>query len=95
VLWSATGCLSFFAVGVLFPLGEQAEQLLQLGSAGLQVDGELGAGLFPAAVQRVQELAVVVCGAAELAAGALGQCQGEALLLLELILSGNPARRRE
>jgi hypothetical protein len=52
-------CLSFFPVGELLPLGEQVEQPLQLGGAGLQVDGELGAGLCRAAVQRVQQLAVV------------------------------------
>src|SRR5262245_30041421 len=83
LLWSAMGCLSF-AAGELFPLGEQVEQPLQLGGAGVQVCGELGAGLCRAAVQRVQQLAVVVRGAAEFAAGALGQCQGKALLLLEL-----------
>jgi hypothetical protein len=31
------GCLSFLAVGELFPLREQAEQPLQLGGAGLQL----------------------------------------------------------
>jgi hypothetical protein len=31
------GCLSFLAVGELFPLGEQVEQPLQLGGAGLQL----------------------------------------------------------
>ncbi|MFD0742199.1 hypothetical protein ACFQ1L_10350 [Phytohabitans flavus] len=54
MLWSAMGCLSFCAVGELFPLGEQVEQLLQLGSAGVQVCGELGAGLCRAAVQCVK-----------------------------------------
>src|SRR5262249_51022682 len=78
------GCLSFFAVGELFPLAEQVEQPLQLGGAGVQVCGELGAGLCRAAVQRVKQLAVVVCGAAEFAAGGGGQRPGEALLLLEL-----------
>jgi hypothetical protein len=78
------GCLSFFAVGELFVLGEQVEQPLQLGGAGVQVRGEFRPGFCPAAVQRVEELAVVVCGAAEFAAGAFGKRQGEALLLLEL-----------
>jgi hypothetical protein len=73
-------------VGELFPVGEQAEQPLQLGGAGLQVRGELHPGLCPAAAQRVKQLAVVVCGTAEFTAGALGQRQGEALLLLELLV---------
>src|SRR5262245_26425409 len=84
VLWSAMRCPFFFAMGELLALGEQVEQPLQLGGAYLQVRGELRPGLFPAAVQRVQQPAVVVCGAAEFTAGALGQRQGEALLLLEL-----------
>ncbi len=58
-------------VGELLTVGEQVEQPLQLGGAGLQVRGELRPGLCPAAVQRVKQLAVVVCGAAEFAAGAL------------------------
>src|SRR5262249_15680757 len=84
LLWSGMGWLSFFAVGALFPLGVPVEQPSQLGGAGVQVCGELGAGLCRGAVQRVKQLAVVVCGAAEFAAGALGQRQGEALFLLEL-----------
>src|ERR1019366_4644571 len=67
LLWSATSCLSFF------PVGEQVEQPLQLGGAGLQVRGELRPGLCLAAAQRVEQLAVVVCGPAEFTAGALGQ----------------------
>src|SRR3954462_8058238 len=78
VLWSGTRSLSFV------PVGEQVEQPSQLGGAGSQVLGELGPGLFRAAVQRVQQLAVVVRGAAEFTAGALGQRQREALFLLEL-----------
>src|SRR5262249_39552138 len=78
LLCSATRCLSFL------PVGEQVEQPLQLGGAGLQVRGELRPGLCPAGLQRVKQLAVIVCGAAEFLAGALGQRQGEALLLLEL-----------
>jgi hypothetical protein len=35
-------------------VGEQVEQPLQLGGAGLQVRGELRPGLFGTAVQRVQ-----------------------------------------
>jgi hypothetical protein len=71
-------------VGEFFPMDEQVEQPLQLGGAGSQVGGELGAGLCRAAVQRVEQLAVVICGPAEFTAGALGQRQGEALFLLEL-----------
>src|SRR5688500_17438527 len=84
VPWSATRCLTFLPVGEFLAQVEQVEQPLQLGGAGLQVRGECRPGLFGAAVQRVQELAVVVCGAAELAGGAFGQRQGEALFLLEL-----------
>jgi hypothetical protein len=65
-------------------MGQQVEQPLQLGGAGLQVRGELRPGLCPAAAQRVEQLAVVVRGPAEFTAGALGQRQGEALLLLEV-----------
>jgi hypothetical protein len=65
-------------------MGEQVEQPLQFGGAGLQVRGELRPVLCPGATQRVKQVAVVVCGPAELAPGALGQRQGEALLLLEL-----------
>ena len=65
-------------------MSEQVEQPLQLGGACVQVRGELRPGLCPAAAQRVKQLAVVVCGAAEFTAGPLGQRQGEALLLLEL-----------
>jgi hypothetical protein len=51
----------------------QVKQPLQLDGACVQVRGELRPGLCPAAVQRVKQLAVVVCGAAEFTAGALGQ----------------------
>ena len=54
VPWSATRCLSCFPVGEFLAVGEQVEQPLQLGGAGVQVCGELGAGLCRAAVQRVQ-----------------------------------------
>ena len=50
------GCLAFL------PVGEQAEQPLQLCGAGLQVRGELGPGLCPAAVQRVKQLALTARG---------------------------------
>ena len=78
LLFLATCCPSFFA------LGAQVEQPLQLGGVGLQVGGELGPGLCRAAAKSVKQLAVVVCGAAELTAGALGERQGQTLLLLEL-----------
>jgi hypothetical protein len=38
----------------LLALGEQVEQPLQLGGAGVQVRGEFCPGLLRAAVQRVQ-----------------------------------------
>jgi hypothetical protein len=41
-------------VGEFFALGEQVEQPLQLGGAGLQMGGEFRPGLCPAAMQRVQ-----------------------------------------
>jgi hypothetical protein len=65
---------------------------LQLGGACVQVRGELRPGLCPAAAQRVKQLAVVVCGAAEFTAGPLSQRQGEALLLLELSIKAAQPR---
>jgi hypothetical protein len=54
VLWSVMPCLCFFVMSELLALGEQVEQPLQLGGAGVQVRGEFCPGLFRAAVQRVQ-----------------------------------------
>jgi hypothetical protein len=82
-------CLPFF------PVGEQVEQALQLGGAGPEVRCELGPGQGPAAVQRLQQPAVVVGGPAELTAGALGQGQGEALLLLELAVEAAQRQTRQ
>ena len=67
----------------LLALSEQRQQPLQLRCPCLQVGGELRGGPGRAAAQRMQELAVVVSGAAKLAAGALGEREGEPLLLLE------------
>src|SRR5438094_4441557 len=75
---SAIACLASLA------LREQVEQPLQFVGAGPEVSRQLRPGLrrFPA--QRLEQFPVIVCGAAEFAAGALGERQGEALLLLEL-----------
>ncbi len=67
VVLSAMTCL------VPLLLGEQVEQPLQLAGAGAQVGCQLGHGLRPVAAQRIEQLPVIVCGAAEFAAGALGK----------------------
>jgi len=45
-------------------LGEQVEQPLQFGGAGAQVGCQLRPGLCPVAAQRIEQLAVIVCGMA-------------------------------